>query len=392
MGEIEMETEVQPRAANGASEHRYGRHRVVIAGAGVGGLEALIGIHGLAGEQVDVTLLAPQSEFVVAAESVQEPFRTTAPHRGQVAAVCAAHGAAFVQDSLAAVDADSGCVTTSGGLELPFDSLVVAVGARRERVFGLATTFAGPQDVDPIRSLLGEIERGEVGRVAFVVPSGVTWSLPLYELALMTAWRVREAAQDDASFVLVTPEELPLAAFGMRAGAAVERALGEAGIEFLGGSYAERMYQGSMIVSPSGAVVRADRFVALPRLHGPRIRGVGTNDEGFIPVDEFCRVRGTRNVYAAGDGTSVPVKQGGLAAQQAQSIAEVIANRAGVDLDPAPFLPVLRAKLLTGKRPYYLQMGLGADEGEASSMASDELPWWPPAKVVAPHLAAYLGE
>ena len=69
-----------------------------------------------------------------------------------------------------------------------------------------------------------------------------------------------------------------------------------------------------------------------------------------ITPEEFARFR----YAAAGDLTQVPIKQGGIAAQQADAAAEAIAAEAGVALEPTPFRPVLRGLLLTGSFPRYL--------------------------------------
>ena len=102
------------------------------------------------------------------------------------------------------------------------------------------------------------------------------------------------------------------------------------------------------------------------------------------------RYRGADGVYAAGDGTTFPVKQGGVAAQQADAAALTIARAAGVEIDAQPFDPVLRAKLLTGARAEYLREALGPEGGEATSTASEHALWWPPSKVAAPYLTGYL--
>ena len=102
-------------------------------------------------------------------------------------------------------------------------------------------------------------------------------------------------------------------------------------------------------------------------------------------------MRGLRDVYAAGDLTAFPIKQGGLAAQQADAAAEAIAAHAGAPLDPRPFSPVLRALLLTGKTPVYMRVELGGGHGETST-AADEPLWWPPGKIVGRYLAPFLAE
>ena len=93
------------------------------------------------------------------------------------------------------------------------------------------------------------------------------------------------------------------------------------------------------------------------------------------------------DVYAAGDITTFPVKQGGIAAQQADAAAEAIAAAAGADVDPAPFQPVLRGLLLTGGEPRYLRSELAAGR---DLVGEPEPLWWPPAKIVGRYLAPFL--
>ena len=78
--------------------------------------------------------------------------------------------------------------------------------------------------------------------------------------------------------------------------------------------------------------IEVDRVVALPRLRGPRLDGLPQTLDGFIPIDAHGRVRGLDDVYAAGDITNFPVKQGGIATQLADAAAETIAQAAGADL------------------------------------------------------------
>ena len=128
--------------------------------------------------------------------------------------------------------------------------------------------------------------------------------------------------------------------------------------------------------------------MALPRLQGVRIDGVPQTMSGFIPVDAHCGVIGVPDVYAAGDITTFPVKQGGIATQQADAAAESIAAAAGAALTPGPFTPVLRGMLLTGSAPRFFRHELNADAAAAS--VSVEPLWWPPAKIVGRRLAAFL--
>ena len=100
-------------------------------------------------------------------------------------------------------------------------------------------------------------------------------------------------------------------------------------------------------------------------------------------------MRGEQDVYAAGDATNSPIKQGGVATQQADAAAEAIAARAGAAVDPQPFRPVLRGLLLTGSTPRYMRAEVSGGRGE-DWRVSDHALWWPPSKIAGKRLAPYL--
>jgi sulfide:quinone oxidoreductase len=238
---------------------------------------------------------------------------------------------------------------------------------------------------------LQDLEGGYVRRVAFVVPPGTVWSLPLYELALMTAARARDMSLDDVQITVVTPEESPLAVFGRQASDEVARVLQDAGVAVETGAHALIEQPGQIALRPSGNTVDCDRIVALPRIVARRIEGLPTNQDGFIPIDEHARVPDIEHVWAAGDGTAFPVKQGGIACQQADAAASDMARWAGADVEPEPFRPVLRGQLLTGSEPRYMRHHLEGGHGDDAEVSKHAL-WWPPSKIAGVHLAPYLDE
>ena len=238
----------------------------------------------------------------------------------------------------------------------------------------------GPVDVPLIEGLLHQIASGDVRSVAFVIPWGAVWSLPAYELALLTATHLRAHDLTGVRLSLVTPEAEPLQLFGEPASAAVRALLDEHGIELRAGAYAAA-FERSRLELVSDGFVAADRVVALPRLEGARLDGLPQTVHGFLSVDAHSRVHGVTDVFAAGDITSFTVKQGGIAAQQAEVAAEAIAAAAGADVTPRRFRPVLRGLLLTGREPRYLRRELALEPEETPVAASEPL-WWPPAKIV----------
>lgn len=360
--------------------------RVVIAGGGVAALEAALALRALAEARVEIELVGPDPHFWYRPLSVAEPFELGKTNHYELGALAAAAGATFTLGTLQGVDAARHEAKTSVGA-IPYDVLLVAVGALPTPAVPGALTFRGPADTEKIRSLLEEIAAGDVRRVAFAVPRGAVWSLPLYELALMTAAHLRAHQIEGVELMLVTPEQKPLQLFGRAGSDAVRALLDERGITLVTGSYPAEFADGELRLVPKGQI-EVDRVVALPRLRGPRLDGLPQTLDGFIPIDVHGRVRGLDDVYAAGDVTNFPVKQGGIATQLADAAAEAIASRVGADVRPEPFRPVLRGLLLTGGRPRYLRHEL-TGVGQVDTASPDPL-WWPPAKIFGRYLALFL--
>jgi sulfide:quinone oxidoreductase len=364
---------------------------VLIAGGGVAGLETLLALHALAGDRVDITLLAPELKFMNRSMATSQPFRRRHGRGLRLPEATARLGAHWHRGALDRVDRRQHLVFTKDGEQLSYDLLVLAVGARLQQVWDRhsVTTYAGNRDGPAYRLLLHRVLEGQLDRVAFVKPVGPTWPLPLYDLALMTAADCAAHGRTGVELSLVTPEEQPLGIFGNAASEAVRGLLEEAGVVLHTSSYGVPGERGRLDISPGGTSILADQIVTEPRLAGPRLRGVPCGSDGFIQVDSHGRVAGMDDVFAAGDATDFPVKQGGLAAQQADAVAEAIAASVGAVADPRPFRPELRGLLLTGDSPRYLRSDISGGSGD-DSVISDEALWWPPNKLSGRYLATYL--
>ncbi len=115
-------------------------------------------------------------------------------------------------------------------------------------------------------------ERGEIARLLFAVPAEAGWPLALYELALLTAARLR-AVGARTEITLLTPEMAPLAAFGGRASGAVLEDLEDHGIHFIAGLIPEEIAWGELRARPGKVRLQADAVVTLPKLCGPATAG-----------------------------------------------------------------------------------------------------------------------
>jgi sulfide:quinone oxidoreductase len=377
----------------------------MIAGGGVAALEGLLALHALAGHAIDVTLVAPEPTFLYRPVTVAEAFGRGEARSWPLDQLVAEKSAGgVIRGSLHEVLADEHAAVLEGGERLSFDLLVVAVGAVMKDALPGALSFRGREDVPALRGMLDELSDGTAGSIALTLPSGTMWSLPIYELALLASSHLRDRGAADVEIHLVTPETAPLELFGPQTSRAISPLLAARGIELHTMSLAVRV-EGRSIVLAGGGRVYADRVVTLPRLEGPHLRGLPQDAQGFIPVDSHGRVRDAPDVFAAGDATAFPLKQGGLAAQQADAVAELIAAEAGVALQPRPFSPVLRGLLLTGGAPLYLRAEpqrlppassvaidarpLRHTDRSASAAAGQAL-WWPPAKIAGRYLAPFL--
>src|SRR4051812_11125617 len=238
------------------------RH-IVIAGGGIAGLETLLALRDLAEDRVRITLVSSDDEFEVKALRTAEPFSVDHVRRHSLPAVSHTREAEFIRDRVLSVDADGHTVTLEENGELSYDALVLALGARSLPPFSRALTFGADRDTMILNGLLSDLEQGYSKSVAFVVPLGVSWPLPLYELALMTAREVASMGIDGVSLEIVTPEHEPLAIFGAQASDAIRDLLSEAGIGFRG-----------RVTVQEASDAGAERVVTIPVMEGLALPGV----------------------------------------------------------------------------------------------------------------------
>src|SRR6476659_7454997 len=169
---------------------------LVIAGGGVAALEATLALRELAGDRVRVTLIAPQGEFVYRPMTVQEPFAFPRAARYSLAEIASDVGAELIQDAFGWVDPANRVAHTRQGLALPYDALLLALGGRPLDRYPHALTVDDKR-IDEL--LLQYVEGGYFKSIAFVMPSLMAWSLPIYDLALMMSRRAYFFFNDTAT-------------------------------------------------------------------------------------------------------------------------------------------------------------------------------------------------
>jgi sulfide:quinone oxidoreductase len=363
---------------------------VLIAGGGVAALEAALALRDLAADRLTTRLISARPEFAYRPASVQEPFSFGAAERYPLEPIAEDLGIELIEDTLESVDPEHRTARTASGAEHRYDALLLALGAHVRARYEHATTIDDRRIDEQLHGLIQDLEGGYVKRLAFVVPPRMAWPLPIYELALMSAARAYEMNVEVAITVL-TPEGAPLAVFGGGVSEGLSELLAENHIDVVTSAYCEIPRAGQIEVTPGHRRVEADRVVALPELDGPAVPGLPSDEEGFIPVDEHCRVRGLEREYAAGDATAFAIKHGGIAAHQADVAAQAIAATAGAPAELIGFHPSVSGVLLTGGRPRYLRAELTGGQGFSSEMSQDPS-LAPSGKISAKYLAPYLEE
>lgn len=362
--------------------------RVVIVGGGVAGLETALALADLAPDRTEVSVLAPNTEFIYRPMVVREPFAYHSARRYPLAPIVHDAGAKLITGELGWVDPAARTIHTKAEDSIEYDALMLALGASISKRYPHALTI-DDRDLDKtMHGLIQDIEGGYVHKLAFVAPARMAWPLPLYELAMMTAGRAYDMGIE-LETTIVTPEDSPLAIFGSSASNTVAELLARANVQTISSAYAEVPSSRKVVINPGDRHLEVDRVIALPELYGPVLRGIPLAEHGFIRVDPYCRVPGIERIHAAGDATDFPIKQGGIGAQQADVAAQSIAALAGASVTPERFDPVIHGVLLTNEAPRYLTAHIAGGHGFSSEI-TDTPTWSPPNKIAAKYLAPYL--
>ena len=365
---------------------------VVVLGGGIAAAEAVLALRAHADDRVTIELIAADPWLTLRPAATVSPFSGTPVGRFDLAELARDAGATLIVDRVEAVAPATRRVRLASGAQREYDALILALGARARAAVPGALTFRDQRDAAQLEHLLADLRRGELESLAITAPAGVSWTLPAYELALLAAAEVEHLGLS-TRVSLVTPEHSPLEVFGGAASTAVAGVLAERGVDLATSSTPAAVDRHGLRLADGGAVP-ADRVVAAPALVGRRLPGVPADFGGFVATRALGGVVGLDGVYTAGDMTSFPVKQGGLAAQQADTVAAVVAARAGAH-PPMPLLTsILRTQLFGAPGPMFLEASIDR-EGRpvpGASYVYEEAPWCPTGTFFGRHLTPWIAE
>jgi sulfide:quinone oxidoreductase len=300
--------------------------RVVVLGAGFGGLELTTILSEAFSERLDLTLIDKNDSFVFGFSKLDIMFGREKPdavrhyYRDIVKP-----GVRFRQEAITAIDPEARRVTTDGGT-YEADVLVVALGADYDvgATPGLAeggNEFYSVAGAVRLRDVLPTFVKGHavVGVAEWPYkcpPAPSETALLLHDY--LTERGVREACQ----ISLVVPMSAPIPP-SPASSQALLAAFAERGIDFLPKRGVQSLDPGrKLVVLDDGSEMPYDLFLGVPIHCAPRVVvESGLTEDGWIPVSpQNLRTR-FPGVYAVGDVTRVGVPKAGVFAEGAARVA-----------------------------------------------------------------------
>ena len=329
--------------------------RVLILGAGFGGLELATALSEMLGEDAGVTLIEAGDAFVFGYSKLDVMFGRAALDEVRLAySNFARPGVRFVQETVTGIDPEMLRVTTNERVH-EADVLVVALGADYDydATPGLADAheFYSVAGAERLRDTLSTFRGGR----AVVGVCGAPFKCPPApsEAALLLHdYLSLRGLRDSSEISLIMPFATPVPPSPDTSAALLE-AFAEREIEFVADrKVASLDVARKVAVLEEGTEVPYDLFLGVPKHRAPHVvLESGMAENGYIPVDSRTLESRFPNIYAVGDVATVGVPKAGVFSErQARVVAEAIVARRTGDEPPAGY---------DGRGSCYIEFGAG---------------------------------
>ena len=314
--------------------------RVVVLGAGFGGLELCTLLSEAPGEPIEITLIDKNDAFTFGFSKLDVMFGRTTPDAVRLPyGDVSKRGVRVLRETITAIDPAARRVTTDAGVH-EADALVIALGADydMDATPGLAEGGNEFYSVAGAERLAGIIRTFSQGH-AIIGVCGAPFKCPPApsECALLlhdelTARGVREACR--ISFVIPLPTPVPPSP---ETSAALIEEFAERDITLVAGRRISALDPArSVAILDDGAELAFDLFLGVPKHRAPDVViASGITEDGYVPVDFATLQTRFPGVYAVGDVATAGVPKAGVFAEGA---ARVVAQ-------------TLIAELRGGERP-----------------------------------------
>jgi sulfide:quinone oxidoreductase len=299
--------------------------RIVVLGAGFGGLEFCTVMSEAAGEEIEVTLIDKADAFVFGFSKLDVMFGRTTPQAARLAySDISKPGIRVLRETITAIDPEARRVSTDAGVH-EADVLVIALGADydMDATPGLAeggNEFYSVAGAERLAEIIPTFSQGHVvigvcGAPFKCPPAPSECALLLHDE--LTARGVRDACQ--ISFVMPLGRPVPPSP---ETSEALEREFAERDIAFIGGRrIIELDPQRKVVKLDDGSELPFDLFLGVPKHRAPDVViAGGMTEDGYIPVDSATLKTRFPGVYAVGDVATAGVPKAGVFAEGAARV------------------------------------------------------------------------
>ncbi len=332
-----------------------GKPRIVVLGAGFGGLELTTLLSETMGDAVDVTLIDKCDAFVFGFSKLDVMFGLKQPEAVRLPyARYAKPGVRLLKRTVTAIDPERRRVTTDDGV-FDADYLIVALGAEYDfdATPGLSETneFYSVPGAERLRHVLPTFKKGK----AVVGVCGAPYKCPPApsECVLMLHdYLVRQGVREACEIALVLPLGSPVPPSPETSRALIS-AFAERGIQFLPGRRVASVDNArNVAVLDDGAEMPFDLFLGVPKHRVPPVvLASGMSENGWIPVNPRTLATKYENVYAVVDGANTGTPKAGVFAEgAARAVASALVAKLRSQGD---------ARLYDGFGTCYIEFGGG---------------------------------
>ncbi|HKY14094.1 MAG TPA: FAD/NAD(P)-binding oxidoreductase [Microthrixaceae bacterium] len=319
-----------------------GSQRVVVLGAGFGGLELTSRLSEELGDQIEIVLIDRSDDFVFGFSKLDVMFgRSPAEAVRHPYADIVKPGVRFVHAAVTSISPSERTVETDAGT-FEADVMVVALGADLD----LAATpglveggheFYSEAGAFALREILADFGGGRVVVGATSTPFKCP-PAPSETVLLLHDLLVSRGVRDESTISLVLPLPVPVPP-SPDASRALLDAFAARGIEFHADSAVRSLDPDRRVaVVGDGSELPFDLYLGVPVHKAPDVVvASGLAEEGWIPVDSLTLATRFPGVYAVGDVTSVGTPKAGVFAEgQAAVVADaIVAQVRGATADVA---------------------------------------------------------
>jgi sulfide:quinone oxidoreductase len=330
--------------------------RVVVLGAGFGGLELTTLLSEAVGDRLDLTLIDKSDSFIFGFSKLdmlfgrETPAAIRLPYRHIVKP-----GVCFRQETITAIDPEARRVTTSGAT-YEADVLVVALGADYDQAATPGLTEGGNEfysvaGAERVRDVLPTFAGGYV--IVGVTSTPFKCPPAPSETALMLHdYLTARGVRDHCEISLVIPLGSPIPP-SPPSSRALLAAFAERGITFIPNRLVRALDPARRVaILDDDTEMPYDLFLGVPKHRVPDVVAAsGMTVDGWIPVDKRTLKTRYPGVYAVGDVTSVGTPKAGVFSEGA---ARVVAASLIADLRRGE-----QPGAYTGMGSCYVEFGAG---------------------------------